>query len=421
MIVYIGHHHIEFGNATDQGCVIDESLEFDELGDVIPTVEKRLERPHGPVTVLLSGCHGFAQTLELEQKIGTQKNAVAFGVESFLPLAAEELDADFVRKSDLVVATQGRNLLNWLESLAQQGKIHAVGFRPLLFVQKLQQENRIPADCRLLVVIDDEFDLVTIRSGKIRQWKWMADRNALEFELACSAADIPLTGWGHSNHTLDDLESEFDGGQLKTADVNFEAWQVSEQVRKGKSWPLVSVPEPEGLKAGDLENVFAMIVAGLAVLFLGVAAFFYARTLQLNEQSRLVGEDIVGIHERILPGVKPGPLIVRSLEARLTAWQTLQKGVQETGVHPQVLPELKRILTTLPQAAGKYSVDRIEIAPAGIELSGVCFDETAFSSFSQEMDRLGFQAINRRRDTPTASGHRAFAFRIGLQPGESTP
>lgn len=354
--------------------------------------------------------------------------ALTYRLEEHLPLAAEEVIADFVECGDQalgVASERGRlqRILSELESASIA--IHTVAPTAALALQQFA-ETHIGRDLEYaLVGLDGNIELGGFQGGRIRCWQTAQSADfavstlqaallaapaateavpvalaGVDEEVAASAAQIP----GVAVRPIDGFDAEAAAAQAAVA------------ILSGKSRGWFDLRRGE-LAAGDrlrpIRRPLSVCSALVLMLLCAVTAGLLWRARRYQTAAEGFGRGQGAVFERVLPNERQ-PLAVRSrLASHARQLAGLRGASADVPDRPSALQTLRETCARLPGDVRMRVVD-LSIEPNGIRMAGQARSHGEAEKIAAELRKGNVLEVQSPRSDKLVSGGVAFTLSAGL-------
>ena len=340
----------------------------------------------GPVVLALGSSDCLSARIELDgMEPGRRPQAMAFGLEEHLPIAAEQSVAAFCEHGDwaLGVCTPIDTVRPTVDALEAQGLAvhHIVPAAMLAVADRLERHPGLG-----LVIVqsegDTEFDLIELVKGKPTRWTWLTDGPGQIMQRVRGASkvvegdiglvrqdDAPNDVWDAVSEemTCCDHEVPFDQAVARAADRLMAG--------RGEAWFDLRV---EALARPDRLEVYrkpsAVLAVGLVILLLAIIGITqYRGQVYASIHAERSGE-LIQLFKQVLPEQRV-PLNIRT---RLQSEARKLAGLSGQGAHgadpkslqaTSALVHMYCLLASLP-ADLRYRIVDLDVDPDRVRVSG---------------------------------------------------
>lgn len=337
-----------------------------EVAEAIAGALASHDVPSTDIALLLDSNLALAARFSIESPRQLRRpDAMLFELEEWLPVAAEDLSATYVRDglNVLAVAAARPDIQQLAEALEDQG-VDIDLVTPLVTLavaSHIEQDRRNEPYAVLWLRQDGSGDLVQISSARLASWQFLpnAQRNLVrewQYESLRGAAEIPIHIY-HSGKLPSALLNELthvdmvettvcDGDPL--VEPALEALQA---IRSGIQEPVAALPQITATSRFQQPLAKEVrLVLGTLVLLLGSLAFVNWRAAQQStsssQQAQIAAEDVF---REVLPGARLRTGVRSRLESELAKLAGVRGSASESELAGSALPLLYDLLVSLPE------------------------------------------------------------------------
>ena len=315
----------------------------------------------GEVVVAIPSAWCFAAHVDCAGRNGGDRKTLLFRLEEKLPLAAEEIVADFInepsRNRALAVAARVEQLRPLIAAIETAGvAVRCVSPLALLAVQQIAGDDEDP-----VIELWPEGDRVNVtarRGGRVTAWSLVSEHDGAGVQRAVDVHAMSFDG------APDALRR----GQLEEAAVGF-----ARTILAGRSRPAVELRRGPLAAADSLRphrrslNFALAAAAAFLVLLTGamlVRAQRYERVVAAYER-QLKDE-----FSRALPDWTPPPNVRAVIDSEYRKAQSrLPDSASPAGANASALRTLHEVLSRFP-SQGRCDIDHLNFSEGSFELNG---------------------------------------------------
>ena len=354
--------------------------------------------------------------------------ALTYRLEEHLPLAAEEVVADFVECGDqaLGVASERcrlRKILTELESASIA--IHTVAPTAALALQQFS-ETHIGRDLEYaLVGLDGNIELGGFRGGRIRCWQTAQNADfavrTLQAALlaAPAAAEAVPVALAAVDQGVTAAVARIPGVEPRPVDgfdAEAAAAQTAAGILSGKSKGWFDLRRGE-LAAGDrlrpIRRPLSVCAALVLTLLCAATAGLLWRARRYQAATEAFGRGQAAVFERILPNERQ-PLAVRSrLASHARQLAGLRGASADVPDRPSALETLRQACARLPGDVRMRVVD-LSVEPNGVRMSGQARSHGEAEKIAAELRKGNVLDVQSPRSDKLVSGGVAFTLSASL-------
>jgi hypothetical protein len=331
-----------------------------------------------------------------------ERSVIIYEFEASLPVAAEEIVADFVIGQQQVLGVAAR--LDYLKPLLEALQAEAVGIRtiapwPLLAFQDNIHSGLPDGLCAVAIAVEGQLQLFPSQDGILLGWSIPEHepdpfvRELQVLKLRQGVAPVVLVCGGRTD-VLDAVAQA--GFECLTNDedsLDAMALRSALRVLQGSTAPLIELrrdalsnPHPYRPVRGPLRWAALALAASLICL----AGAFWYRAQRYEAVARSYQELQMDVFRQILPNQPVPPGIRSRLESELAKVTGLRgKSVDVPEMTP-ALSTLARGLESLPESV-RYQIVRVDVEGSVLTISGEVRTHGDAAKIAAALTKAGFE------------------------------
>ncbi len=323
--------------------------------------EVSLSRP--TVIILLSKDCYAVPIDQLPNLTSLKCEHLAYVLEQFLPHDAESIAVSTnvktlrEKSSGLCIAVHREKIQSMIESHEANGEwIAGVTPKAFLAVEALLQDRTIEQDCVVIWQSDEHaLDLLTIRRGKVIDWRWISD-SSLEAELKLVLerdAILPLYFQLSEGKPFPEIGMASATALQITQDEAVD--RIRPRIYAGKYYPSIDLRSSQ-LKTKyrllPLSKTLGLALGGFVLALSATAILLSLKALDCAQEADLAMDQQLEVFRELFPGQRiPGDIPGRLASER----RKLLAETAELNNQPRVasvLPTVIRLFDAIPENAG---------------------------------------------------------------------
>ncbi len=362
---------------------LDEGRAPASIAGVVRRSLDRLGYRRQGILLAIPSAWCLAATIDLSGLDARENRAMLFRLEEQLPLAAEEVVADFIVRSEraMGVAARVRELQPLVDALEAAGiAIESIAPAALLAAQNSRAGGAI-----MLINEGPGVNVLAMRDGKAVHWSLVADDPAAidrETAIAATKFDAPPS-------------------ITRSKDLYVDASDPAARVLDGVERPAIELRRGALASSDRLRQIrrpvnIALVAATIALFILAGAMLL--RGEKYDRRAAELDRQLMAEFQRVFPSWSPPPANVRAVIDSEYRRATAATPPGKAPANTSALRLMFDVLSKLP-ADTKCSIDRISFGDG-------TFDLTARAKSLEQAEQLATAARSAGLDVPPAQSRR---------------